>query len=84
MVWFVSFVISTVVVGLGVGSITLALGQRFLEKFTRPGVTVKPGAPQGGGWVFPEAVAEPPQESQRAVTFQSVVATACEHRGDHR
>lgn len=71
MAWIVSIVISTVVVGLGLGSITLALGQRFLEEFTRPGVTVKPGAPQWGGWVFPEAVAEPPQELQRAVTFQS-------------
>jgi hypothetical protein len=75
MAWFANIVVLTAVVGLGVGSVTLALGHRFLEEFTRPGVTVKQGTPQWGGWVFPEAVAEPPQELQRAVTFQSTDGT---------
>lgn len=75
MVWFVHIVVSTAVIGLGVGSVTLALGYYFLEEFTRPGITIKPGTPQWGGWVFPEAVAEPPQTFQRAVTFRSMDGT---------
>ena len=75
MAWFASIVISMAVVGLCMGSVTLALGHRFLVEFTRPGVTIKPGTPQWSGWIFPEAVAEPPQELQRAVTFQSTDGT---------
>ena len=75
MAWFASIVISMAVVGLCMGSITLALGHLFLEEFTRPGVTIKPGTPQWSGWIFPEAVAEPPQKLQRAVAFQSTDGT---------
>ena len=75
MAWFASIVVSMAVVGLGVGSITLALGHRFLEEFTRPGITVKPGTPLWGEWVFPEAVAEPPQILQRAVIIRSTDGT---------
>jgi uncharacterized protein len=75
MAWLASIVTSMAIVGLGLGSVTLALGHRFLEEFSRPGVTVKPGTPQWGGWIFPEAVADPPQECHRAVTFQSTDGT---------
>jgi hypothetical protein len=39
--------------------VMLVLGSRFLEEFTRPGVTVEQGTPQWGGWTFPESAAEP-------------------------
>ena len=69
--WFVSIAASTAVVGLTTGGIMLVLGRRFLEEFTRPGVTVEQGTPQWGGWTFPELVVEPPTALQRAVTFPS-------------
>ena len=69
--WFASIAASTAVVGLTTGGIMLVLGRRFLEEFTRPGVTVEEGTPQWGGWTFPELVVEPPSALQRAVTFQS-------------
>ena len=69
--WFTSIVASTAVVGLATGGVMLVLGRRFLEEFTRPGVTVEQGTPQWGGWTFPESAAEPPIEFQHAVTFQS-------------
>ncbi|HEU5378320.1 MAG TPA: alpha/beta fold hydrolase [Ktedonobacteraceae bacterium] len=71
MVWFAMLIVSTAAVGLAVGIVTLVLGRRFLEEFTRPGVTVERGTPQWGGWTFPDAVAEPPQELQRALEFQA-------------
>ncbi len=71
MAWFASIVASTAVVSLATGSIMLVLGRRFIEEFTRPGVTVEQGTPQWGGWTFPESVVEPPTKLQRAVTFQS-------------
>ena len=49
----------------------LALGQRFIREFTRPGMSVDPGDPLLGGWRFPEAVAEPPQALQRVIAFVS-------------
>ena len=69
--WFVSIAASTAVVGLTTGGIMLVLGRRFIEEFTRPGVTVEQGTPQWGGWTFPELVVEPPTALQRAVTFPS-------------
>ena len=71
MAWFASIVASTAVVGLATGSVMLALGRRFIEEFTRPGVTVEQGTSQWGGWTFPESVVEPPTALQRAVTFHS-------------
>jgi uncharacterized protein len=71
MVWFVSIITSLTVVGLATGGVMLILGRRFIEEFTRPGVTVEQGTPLWGGWIFPEAVDEPARELQRAVTFQS-------------
>jgi uncharacterized protein len=73
--WFTSIVASTAVVGLATGGVMLVLGRRFLEEFTRPGVTVEQGTPQWGGWTFPESAAEPPIELQHAVTFQSADGT---------
>jgi pimeloyl-ACP methyl ester carboxylesterase len=70
MAWFAVPVASITVVGLATGAVMLVLGRRFLEEFTRPGVTVEQGTPQWGGWTFPDE-AEPPRELQRAVTFQS-------------
>ena len=69
--WLVALVAPTAVVGLAIGGVMVVLGRRFLEEFTRPGVTVEQGTPQWGGWTFPEAAAEPPHELQRAVTFPS-------------
>jgi uncharacterized protein len=69
--WFASIVASTSVVGLATGAVMLVLGRRFIEEFTRPGVTVEQGTSQWGGWTFPESVVEPPTALQRAVTFQS-------------
>src|SRR5690348_16659305 len=69
--WFASIAASTAVVGLITGGIMVVLGRRFLEEFTRPGVTVEQGTPQWGGWTFPELVLEPPTALQRALTFQS-------------
>jgi uncharacterized protein len=73
--WFISIVASIAVVGLATGGVMLVLGRRFLEEFTRPGITVEQGTPQWGGWTFPESAAEPPHELQRAVTFQSADGT---------
>ena len=69
--WLAALVAPTAVVGLAIGGVMVVLGRRFLEEFTRPGVTVEQGTPQWGGWTFPEAAAEPPHELQRAVTFPS-------------
>ncbi len=69
--WFASIVTSTSVVGLATGGVMLVLGRRFIEEFTRPGVTVEQGTSQWGGWTFPESVVEPPTALQRAVMFQS-------------
>ncbi len=71
MGWFVSIITSLTVVGLAAGGVMVILGHRFIEEFTRPGVTVEQGTPFWGGWTFPEAVDEPARELQRAVTFQS-------------
>jgi len=71
MAWLASFVASTAAVGLATGSVMLVLGRRFIEEFTRPGVTIDQATPQWGGWTFPEAVGEPPPALQRAVTFPS-------------
>jgi alpha-beta hydrolase superfamily lysophospholipase len=73
--WLAAIVAPTAVVGLAIGGIMLVLGRRFLEEFTRPGVTVDPGTPQWGGWTFPETSAEPPHELQRAATFPSADGT---------
>ena len=69
--WFASIAVSTAVVGLTTGGIMLVLDRRFIEEFTRPGVTVEQGTPQWGGWTFPELVVAPPTALQRALTFQS-------------
>jgi hypothetical protein len=53
--WFASLAASTALVGLATGSVMLILGRRFIEEFTRPGVTVEPATPQWGGWTFPDA-----------------------------
>ena len=71
MAWFTSIVASSAVVGLATGSIMVVLGHRFIEEFTRPGVTVDQATPQWGGWTFPEEVVEPPAASQRAVAFKA-------------
>lgn len=75
MTWFVSISVSTAGVSLVVGGVMVILGQRFLQEFTRPGVTVEYGTPQWGGWSFPLSTVEPPQEMQHAVTFSSVDGT---------
>jgi pimeloyl-ACP methyl ester carboxylesterase len=49
----------------------LILGRRFIEEFTRPGVTIDQATPQWGGWTFPEAEGVPPG----ALTFQSADGT---------
>lgn len=71
MVWFTSIIASLTVVGLATGCVTLLLGRRLVEEFTRPGVTIEPGTPLWGGWAFPEAVAEPASELQRVLAFQA-------------
>ena len=71
MAWFASIVASMAAVGLAAGSVMMVLGRRFIEEFTRPGVTVDQATPQWGGWTFPDGVGEPPAALQRAVTFHS-------------
>ncbi len=75
MGWLARIVTSMIVVGLAIGSIMVFFGRRFIEEFTRPGVTVDQATPLWGGWTFPEAVVEPPTVLQRAVTFQSADGT---------
>jgi len=75
MTWLVSIIVSTAGVGLTVGSAMMILGRRFLQEFTRPGVTVEYGTPQWGGWTFPVSTVEPPQPLQRVVTFSSADGT---------
>jgi alpha-beta hydrolase superfamily lysophospholipase len=58
-------------VSLVVGGVMVALGLRFVNEFTRPGVTLDPHSTLWGGWKFPEAIAEPPRERQRSVRFVS-------------
>src|SRR3954447_21355123 len=62
--------------GLAATGATLALGHRFITEFTRPGVTLDPLSPLWGGWKFPEAIPEPPRESQRSVSFVSADGAA--------
>lgn len=71
MEWFVSIVAATTTAALAVGGIMWLLGRRFVEEFTRPGVTVEQGTPQWGNWIFPDADEEPPKNLQRAVMFQT-------------
>jgi len=71
MVWFVSIITFFTVVGLATGGVMFLLGRRFIEEFTRPGVTVEQETPQWGGWTFPDAVGEPAKELQRPITFQA-------------
>lgn len=72
MIWFISIAVSLLIISLVVGSFMWLLGRRFLEEFTRPGVTVEPGTPLWGGWTFPEGVSEPAPNVQRTVTFQTM------------
>ncbi len=72
MVWFTSIIVSLVVAGLALGGVMWLLGRRFIEEFTRPGVTVEQGTPEWGDLIFPSAVIEPPEELRRAITFQTV------------
>jgi uncharacterized protein len=72
MAWVASIVAPIAALGIATGSIMVILGHRFIEEFTRPGVTIDQATPQWGGWTFPEAVGEPPPTLQRAVTFHSV------------
>jgi uncharacterized protein len=58
-------------VSLVAGGVMVALGLRFVNEFTRPGVTLDPHSTLWGGWKFPEAIAEPPRERQRSVRFVS-------------
>jgi uncharacterized protein len=69
--WFISLVASTAVVVLTIGSVMILLGRRFIEEFTRPGVTIEQGTPQWGGWTFPTTAAEPPTALQHVLTFSS-------------
>ena len=71
MAWFASIVASTAAVGLVTASLMLILGRRFIEEFTRPGITIDQATPQWGGWTFPDSVEEPSTALQRAVMFQS-------------
>jgi alpha-beta hydrolase superfamily lysophospholipase len=54
----------------------LALGQRFLSEFTRPGMSLDPSSALWGGWTFPQSVEEPPRERQRGVHFVSADGAA--------
>jgi hypothetical protein len=71
MAWIASIVATLAALGLAIGSIMVVLGHRFIEEFTRPGVTIDQATPQWGGWTFPEAVGEPPPALQRPVAFHS-------------
>src|SRR5271166_2626601 len=61
--------------GVVTSGIMFALGQRFINEFTRPGVVLDPDAPMWGGWKFPRDNAEPPAELQRVVAFRSADGT---------
>jgi uncharacterized protein len=70
LLWPLAFAVAVLlVVSFATGGLMFALGRRFIEEFTRPGVTVSEDAPTWGGWKFPDFVAEPPHAMQRAVTF---------------
>lgn len=50
----------------------MILGRRLLKELTQPGIIIKPGTPEWGDLVFPEAESEAPCELQRALFFRSV------------
>ena len=49
MAWFASIVTTLAALSLATGSIMVVLGHRFIEEFTRPGVTIDQATPQWGG-----------------------------------
>jgi hypothetical protein len=49
MAWFASIVASIAAISLATGSVMLILGRRFIEEFTRPGITIDQATPQWGG-----------------------------------
>ncbi|MBA3825772.1 MAG: alpha/beta fold hydrolase [Ktedonobacterales bacterium] len=61
---------------LAMSGVSLALGRRFINEFTRPGMAVEMDSPNWGGWKFPDSVAEPTQAMQRVVGFQSADGTS--------
>jgi alpha-beta hydrolase superfamily lysophospholipase len=71
MVWFMSIILPLVLVGLSTGCVMMMLGRRFLQEFTRPGVTVEQGTPLWGGWTFPDIAGEPAGELRRVVMFRA-------------
>jgi uncharacterized protein len=75
MVWFANIIVTTTGITLAVVGTMMLLGRRFLQEFTRPGVTVERGTPQWGGWTFPETTVEPPRNLQQLVTFYAADGT---------
>ncbi|HEY1351999.1 MAG TPA: alpha/beta fold hydrolase [Ktedonobacteraceae bacterium] len=75
MAWFVSIIVAAAGLGLAIWGVMVILGRRFLQEFTRPGVTIEYGTEQWGGWTFPVSTTEPPQDLQRVVIFSSADGT---------
>jgi uncharacterized protein len=71
MVWFASILATSTALALVLSCVTVLLGRRFLQEFTRPGMTIEQDTPLWGGWTFPDAVEEPARALQRAVMFRT-------------
>jgi hypothetical protein len=52
MAWFASIVATIAAIGLATGSIMVVLGHRFIEEFTRPGVTLDQATHSGAAGPF--------------------------------
>jgi hypothetical protein len=66
MAWFASIAASTAAIGLATGSIMLVLGHRFIEEFTRPGITIDQ---ETSGWRGPgvrRTIGTVPREQEMA------------------
>ena len=48
MAWFASIVASIAAIGLATASIMAVFSRRFLEEFTRTGITIDQATPQWG------------------------------------
>ncbi len=65
--WLAAGVVSAGAAGAAATSGIVLLARRFVEELSRPGVALDEAAM--GGWVVPEAVAEPPIERRRQLDF---------------
>jgi alpha-beta hydrolase superfamily lysophospholipase len=67
--WTAGAATAGALVGVAATSGVVALAQRFVDELSRPGATFDEEAAGWAGWAVPHAVAEPPLDRRRGVTF---------------